>query len=68
MRAAFVGTIRANQEAIHRYKKDHGMAGQALDNALRLPDYYNGKAHALPGGHVLVREDDPASIIAYTLS
>lgn len=33
-----------------------------------LPLYFGKKVHALPGSSVLIREDEPSSIIAYTLS
>jgi 1-phosphatidylinositol-3-phosphate 5-kinase len=34
-----------------------------------VPEYTKpGKVHALPGSSVLVREDEPSSIVAYTLS
>lgn len=35
-----------------------------------IPEYAKegGKVHALPGSGVLVREDEPASVVAYTLS
>jgi hypothetical protein len=33
-----------------------------------LNKWLKGQVHALPGGSLLIREDDPSSIIAYTLS
>lgn len=35
-----------------------------------IPEYAKegGRVHALPGSGVLVREDEPASVVAYTLS
>lgn len=68
VRSAFTDAIRANQQAIESYKKEYVPESKAEEPALRTPGYYDGGIHALPGGHVLIREDDPASIIAFTLS
>ena len=35
---------------------------------INLPVYFDKTVHALPGSSILVREDEPSSIIAYTLS
>jgi 1-phosphatidylinositol-3-phosphate 5-kinase len=33
-----------------------------------LPEYFGRHVHSLPGSSVLIREDEPSSIIAYTIS
>lgn len=49
----------------NKFGIDHDFAASPLE----LPEYAkDSKVHALPGSSVLVREDEPSSIIAYTLS
>ena len=44
-----------------------GGAGQAGELGVEEPEWWGRKCHALPGGNVIVREDDWGSIIAFTL-
>ena len=45
-----------------------GMAkGQAGELGVEEPEWWGSKCHALPGGNVIVREDDWGSVIAFTL-
>jgi 1-phosphatidylinositol-3-phosphate 5-kinase len=55
-------------EMFTTYLKDNKISGNFGDVAFDLPEWLNGPQYALPGGSLLVREDDPSSIIAHTLS
>jgi 1-phosphatidylinositol-3-phosphate 5-kinase len=46
-----------------------GAKGQARELPLGVeePEWWGSKCHALPGGNVIVREDDWGSVIAFTL-
>lgn len=67
-RAYFTDRIRAIYDEFAKFRKTYQVAGDCNHIPVRHPPYYDGKYHALSGGHVVLREDDPASIIAYTLS
>jgi 1-phosphatidylinositol-3-phosphate 5-kinase len=56
------------EQMLTLYLKDNKVPGSLSDVSLSLPDYIGGDVHAMPGGSLLVREDDPSSVIAYTLS
>jgi 1-phosphatidylinositol-3-phosphate 5-kinase len=55
-------------EVISAYLKDHKITYSLADGPWVRPEWLKGSLHALPGGSLLIREDDPSSIIAYTLS
>jgi 1-phosphatidylinositol-3-phosphate 5-kinase len=55
-------------EVLNKYLKDNKTTYSLADGPFVRPDWLKGQLHALPGGSLLIREDDPSSIIAYTLS
>ena len=55
-------------EVLNKYLKDNRITYSLTDGPFVRPDWLKGQLHALPGGSLLMREDDPSSIIAYTLS
>jgi len=55
-------------ELLTAFLKDNDVPGSLADAPFDMPEYLQGHIHALPGGSLLVREDDPSSIIAHTLS
>lgn len=55
-------------ELLNTYLKDNKITCSLADAAFVRPDWLKGQLHALPGGSLLIREDDPSSIIAHTLS
>jgi 1-phosphatidylinositol-3-phosphate 5-kinase len=68
-RQLFVSTEVAIRSKVAEWKKENGIQSEGAVPIPNLPEYAGGKGvHALPGGSVLVREDEPSSIIAYTLS
>ena len=67
-RALLVRRINFYFDEFTQFRKNFEVPGNCDELPLRLPEYYDGRYHALPGSHVVLREDDPASIIAYTLS
>jgi hypothetical protein len=55
-------------ELFTAFLRDNDIPGSLADAPFVLPEYLKGHLHALPGGSLLVKEDDPSSIIAHTLS
>ncbi|WVQ85237.1 hypothetical protein IAT38_007402 [Cryptococcus sp. DSM 104549] len=64
--------IKQSSGKLAAWQKKHGAEEvEGWDKVeVKVPEYAveGGKVHALPGSGVLVREDEPSSIIAYTLS
>lgn len=73
LRISFSAFIRSSLSEIEAWEKKYlpENADEGLE-ALKemIPEYAKegGRVHALPGSGVLVREDEPASVVAYTLS
>ena len=55
-------------EVLNRYLRANKITYSLADGPFVRPGWLEGQLHALPGGSLLIREDDPSSIIAYTLS
>ncbi|KAF8742340.1 hypothetical protein AX14_005203 [Amanita brunnescens Koide BX004] len=70
VRWTFQAAGRGAQKRIAAWKKKHLSQQQDLIGELSAPepDWWDKKCHALPGGNVVVNEDDWGSIIAFTLS
>lgn len=67
-RRAFTATAKSISLKLAASEKQSGEDASKDDLDPFLPDFMKEKTHALPGSHVLIREDEPSSIIAYTLS
>lgn len=55
-------------EMCNEYFKHYKVPGSLAEAPFVRPKWLTGPAHALPGGSLLIRENDPSSIIAHTLS
>jgi len=55
-------------EKCNAWFKQFKVPGSLADAPFVRPEWLKGQLHALPGGSLLIREDDPSSIIAHTLS
>lgn len=67
-RINFVEFMHSTEDALAKFQKDFAIPDAKNPPAVPRPAYFEGSVHALPGSSILVKEDDPASIIAYTLS
>ena len=67
-RQSLIEDVRNFSEQLEAWQKKHACDFDDSEAPLALPEYYGAKVHALPGSAVLVREDEPSSLIAYTLS
>jgi 1-phosphatidylinositol-3-phosphate 5-kinase len=65
-RRAFRHAARAAQRRLQAWQDKHVPRAQAL--SAPEPSWWAPRCHAVPGGSVLVHEDDWGSIIAFTLS
>ncbi|KAK4684262.1 hypothetical protein P7C73_g5929, partial [Tremellales sp. Uapishka_1] len=69
VRKQFALQIKSATARVSAWQKQHQIEEPCEDSPLVEPEYVaDPKVHALPGSSVLVREDEPSSIIAYTLS
>ncbi|KAI9060832.1 hypothetical protein FKP32DRAFT_1632308 [Trametes sanguinea] len=73
VRRSFVTAARGATRRLAAWEKKHGShlpAGTSLGDApiTPEPEWWKSGCHAVPGGSVIVREDDWGSIIAFTLS
>lgn len=55
-------------DLLETFLKDNKINYSLADAPFVRPGFLTGQVHALPGGSLLVRENDPSSIIAHTLS
>lgn len=55
-------------DAIHKKGDSKDKSDDGEKSRSGLPEYFGRQVHALPGSAILVREAEPSSIIAYTLS
>lgn len=55
-------------EMCNAWFKRYKVLGSLTDAPFVRPEWLKGHVHALPGGSLVIREDDPSSIIAHTLS
>ena len=69
VRWTFQAAGRGAQKRIAAWKKKHLSQQQDFigDLSAPEPDWWDKKCHALPGGNVVVHEEDWGSIIAFTL-
>ena len=69
VRWTFQAAGRGAQKRIAAWKKKHLSQQQDLigDLSAPEPDWWDKKCHALPGGNVVVQEEDWGSIVAFTL-
>ncbi|UOH85255.1 hypothetical protein LQV05_002074 [Cryptococcus neoformans] len=73
LRISFSAFIRSSLSEIEAWEKKYlpENAEEGLETMKEMiPEYAKegGRVHALPGSGVLVKEDEPASVVAYTLS
>ena len=68
-RIEFARSVKRIEKDMAGWQAQHDVPIEFGDIPLDLPSYMQeGKIHALPGSSVLLREDEPSSIFAYTLS
>lgn len=61
--------FEARLDAIQQRKIDSKEKSEEAEKSRSgLPEYLGKQVHALPGSAILVREAEPSSVIAYTLS
>ncbi|KAF8625461.1 hypothetical protein AX17_006862 [Amanita inopinata Kibby_2008] len=70
VRRAFLVAGRGAQKRILAWQKKHLSQQQGLGTELDFPEpeWWDKKCHALPGGNIIVHEDDWGSLIAFILS
>jgi len=69
VRRQFSAIIKKSTIEISAWVEQNSIEEQPEKLRSDLPAWAsNGKIHALPGSSVLVHEDEPSSVIAYTLS
>ncbi|WVN89047.1 uncharacterized protein L203_104263 [Cryptococcus depauperatus CBS 7841] len=70
IRIAFVCEIEKALTALEAWQKKYMGQSELGEIKDKVPEYAkeNGRVHALPGSRLLIKEDEPASVIAYTLS
>ena len=69
VRTSFLSAARGATRRLSAWQKKHLLKGQltAGDLSIQEPEWWNKSCHAIPGGNIIVREDDWGSIIAFTL-
>ncbi|KAK2463301.1 hypothetical protein APHAL10511_004956 [Amanita phalloides] len=69
-RRSFLAAGRSAQKRVTAWKKKHLEQGQDLVGDMRVPEpeWWDKKIYVLPGGNVVVHEEDWGSVIAFTLS
>lgn len=69
VRRSFIASSRGAIKRLSAWEKKHVPKGAAIAPALatKQPSWWAKDCHAVPGGSVIVREDDWGSIIAFTL-
>ncbi|CAG8474143.1 3472_t:CDS:10 [Diversispora eburnea] len=71
VRQAFVERIRATKKRLTQWNKDH-IDPVDLESIPKMewvePEYVNDNCHVFTGSPIIIREDEPSSIIAFTLS
>ncbi|KAI8977767.1 hypothetical protein BD414DRAFT_517021 [Trametes punicea] len=73
VRRSFITAARGATRRLAAWEKKHGAhlpSGTSLGDApiTPEPEWWKSGCHAVPGGSIIVREDDWGSIIAFTLS
>ncbi|KAH8833483.1 hypothetical protein DL96DRAFT_1457068 [Flagelloscypha sp. PMI_526] len=70
VRRSFLTAARGAEKRLKIWQKKHLSSVISLPSKLECqePPWFGNGSHALPGGNVIVREDDWGSIIAYTMS
>lgn len=73
VRHAFLSAGRGASRRLSAWQKKHlaqTTKGQLVVGNLSVkePEWWNKNCHAIPGGNIIVREDDWGSIIAFTLA
>ena len=73
VRHAFLSAARGASRRLSAWQKKHlpqTVKGQLVvgDLSVKEPEWWNKNCHAIPGGNIIVREDDWGSIIAFTLA
>ena len=69
VRASFLSAARGATRRLSAWQKKHLSKGQLRSGDLSVPEpeWWKKKCHAVPGGNIIIREDDWGSIIAFTL-
>ncbi|KAH9475049.1 1-phosphatidylinositol 3-phosphate 5-kinase FAB1 [Psilocybe cubensis] len=71
VRRSFIATGKGTQKRLKAWQKKHLSSSKAKevgDLIAEEPEWWGKGCHAVPGGNIIVREDDWGSIIAHTLS
>ncbi|PIL34683.1 hypothetical protein GSI_03463 [Ganoderma sinense ZZ0214-1] len=74
VRRSFVTAARGATKRLAAWEKKHASGAQGRPGAqadvleVPEPEWWKSGCHAVPGGNIIVREDDWGSIIAFTLS
>ena len=72
-RRSFVTAARGATKRLAAWEKKHASDAQGLPTGqadvlgVPEPEWWKSGCHAVPGGNIIVREDDWGSIIAFTL-
>ena len=69
VRRSFYSAARGVVGRLSAWQNKHMIKGHVIDKSLNIeePEWWDKNCHAVPGGNVIVREDDWGSIIAFTL-
>jgi 1-phosphatidylinositol-3-phosphate 5-kinase len=68
VRRSFLYAAKGAHKRLGAWQKKHLKSAQAPQElAAEEPEWWGKKCHAVPGGNVVVREDDWGSIISFTL-
>ncbi|KAI0738229.1 hypothetical protein C8Q80DRAFT_1292532 [Daedaleopsis nitida] len=71
VRRSFVTAARGATRRLAAWEKKHSTQTPSTSTEAPVapePEWWKGGCHAVPGGNIIVREDDWGSIIAFTLS
>ena len=69
IRRQLIQSYQSIQAKLDAWQKKREIKVDSRDKSVELPIYLTDKkVHVLPGSMVMVREEEPSSIIAYTLS
>jgi 1-phosphatidylinositol-3-phosphate 5-kinase len=68
VRTSFLSAARGATRRLSAWQKKHLKGRLTVGNlSVQEPEWWNKGCHAIPGGNVIIREDDWGSIIAFTL-
>jgi 1-phosphatidylinositol-3-phosphate 5-kinase len=68
VRRAFLSSARGAERRLQAWQKKHLIADKNADKlVVQEPEWWDKTCHVVPGGNIIVREDDWGSIIAFTM-